>query len=174
MTTRFSKKKLVKAQEKKAKGGFVSGLLSKKKTGDASKKDSVVIPPPAYSLAKRPASPTSSLEMIASGGDEVRKKKKVGGRSFIPTFWDDVDATALKACEALSMEDLNPLMAKSSNEVMSSHIQKLVQVCVVGCFYFFFSFSLLLLSKIFHRLWGSLCSSLENSWTWRRRPRLSL
>ena len=82
----------------------------------------MVIPPPAYSLAKRPASPTSSLEMIASGGDEVRKKKKVGGRSFLYTFWDDADAAALKAHEALSVEDLSPLMAKSSNEVMSSHI----------------------------------------------------
>ena len=41
MTTGFSKKKLAKAQEKKAKGGTISGLLSKKKTGDVSKKDSV-------------------------------------------------------------------------------------------------------------------------------------
>ena len=31
MTTRFSKQKLAKAQEKKAKGGTVSGLLSKKR-----------------------------------------------------------------------------------------------------------------------------------------------
>ena len=37
------------------------------------------------------------------------------------------------------MDSLNPLMAKSSSEVMSSHIQKLVQVCVdnVDCFFFF-------------------------------------
>ena len=41
------------------------------------------------------------------------------------------------------MDDLSPLMAKSSSEVMSSHIQKLVQVCVdnVGCLYFFFFFA---------------------------------
>ena len=126
MTTRFSKKKLVKAQEKKAKGGFVSGLLSKKKTSDASKKDSVVIPPLAHSPAKRPASPTLSLEVIAFSGEEVRKKKKVGGRSFLPTFWDDADAAALIAYKVLSMEHLSPLMAKSSDEVMLSHIQKLV------------------------------------------------
>ena len=50
---------------------------------------------------------------------------------------------ALKAHEALSVDALSPLMAKSSSEVMSSHIQKLVQVCVdnVGCLYFFFFFS---------------------------------
>nr|POF18905.1 hypothetical protein CFP56_29728 [Quercus suber] len=68
--------------------------------------------PPAHSPAKHPASLTSSLEMIASGGEEIRKKKKAG---------------ALKAHEALSVDDLSPLMVKSSNEVMSSHIQKLVQ-----------------------------------------------
>ena len=44
MTTRFSKQKLAKAQDKKAKGGIVSGLLSKKcsKMGDVSKEDPVV------------------------------------------------------------------------------------------------------------------------------------
>ena len=86
MTTRFSKQKLVEAQEKKAKGGTVSGLLSKKKTGDVSKKDSVTIIPPAHSPAKRLASPTSSLEMIAISGEEIRKKKKASGKSFLPTF----------------------------------------------------------------------------------------
>ena len=109
MTTRFSKKKLAEAQEKKAKGGTVSGLLSKKKIGDVSKKDLVTTIPPAHSLAKHLAFPTSSLEMIASGGEEIWKKKKAGGKSFLPTFWDDADAATLKA-----------------HEVMSSHIQKLV------------------------------------------------
>ena len=86
MTNRFSKQKLAEAQEKKAKGGTVSGLLSKKKTGDVSKKDPVTTLPHAHSPAKRPASPSSSLEMIASGGEEIRKKKKAGGKPFLPTF----------------------------------------------------------------------------------------
>nr|POE69827.1 hypothetical protein CFP56_29411 [Quercus suber] len=90
MTSRFSKQKLAEAQEKKAKGGTISGLLSKKKTGDAFKKDSMTTLPLANSPAKRPASPTSSLEVIASGGEEVH--------------------------EALSMDNLSPLMAKSSRE----------------------------------------------------------
>ena len=50
------------------------------------------------------------------------------------------------------MDDLSPLMAKSSSEVMLSHIQKLVQVRVVGHIYFFFSFALFLLREIFCRL----------------------
>lgn len=106
-----------------------------------------------------------SLEVITFFGEEVRKKKKVGGKSFLPTFWDDADTTTLKAHEALSMDDLNPLMVKSSSKVMSSHVQKLVQVRVVGHICFFFSIALFLLREIFCRLWGSLCLSLENSWT---------
>ena len=145
MTTRFSKQKLAKAQEKKAKGGIVGGLLSKKcsKTGDVSKEDPKVTPPPAHSPAKHPAFPTSSLEVIASAREEARKKKKVGGKSFFPSFWNNADTAALKAHEACSMYDLSPLMAKSSSEVMSSHIQKLVQVCVdnVDGLYFFLFFA---------------------------------
>ena len=124
MTTRFSKQKLATAQEKKAKGGLINGLLSKKrlKVGDVSKDDPAVTPPFAHSPAKRPTSPTSSLEVIAFDGEEIKKKKKVGGKPFLHSFWDDVGVAALKAYEALSMDDLNPLMAKSSSEVMSSHI----------------------------------------------------
>ena len=62
----------------------------------------------------------------ASAGEETKKKKKVGGKSFLPSFWDNVDAAALKAYEVLSVDDLNPLMVKSSSKVMSSHIQRLV------------------------------------------------
>ena len=86
MTTKFSKKKLAEAQEKKNKGGTVSGHLSKKKAGDVVKKDPMVTPSPTHLPAKCPASPTSSLEMIVSGGKEIRKKKKAGGKSFLPTL----------------------------------------------------------------------------------------
>ena len=143
MTTRFSKQNLAKAQEKKAQGGIVSVLLSKKKASDVSKKNPVTTLPLAHSPAKRLGSPTSSLEMIASGGEEIRKKNKAGGKSFLPTFQDDADAAAWKAYEALSVDDLSPLMEKSSSEVMSSHIQKPMQVCVIGhlCFFFFLCFT---------------------------------
>ena len=164
MTTRFSKQKLVEAQEKKAKGGTVSGLLSKKKACNISKKDPMTTLPPAHSLAKRPAFPTSLLEMIASGGEEIRKKKKAGDKSFLPIFWDDADVAALKAHEALSMDDLSPLMAKSSNEVMSSHIQKLVQVCAVSSLCFFFLCFTSAKRKFLCMLWGNLYLSLGSSW----------
>ena len=74
-------------------------------TSDISKKYLVTTIPPAHSLVKRPASPTSSLEMITSSGEEIRKKKKAGGKSFLPTFWDDTDTAALKAHEALFADD---------------------------------------------------------------------
>ena len=88
MTTKFSKQKLANAQEKKAKGGLISGLLSRKrsKVGDVSKDDPVVTPPSAHSPAKRPTSPTSSLEVIASAREETKKKKKVADKSLLPTF----------------------------------------------------------------------------------------
>ena len=104
--------------------------------------------PSSHSPVKHPTSLTSSLEVIAFVEEETKKKKKVAGKSFLPTFWDDVDATTLKAHKAHSVDDLSPLMAKLSNEVMLSHIQKLVQVYFdkVGCFLFFV---LLLLREIF-------------------------
>ena len=128
MTTKFSKQKLAEAQEKKAKGGLVNGLLSKKrlKVRDVSKDDPAVTPPSAHSPTKHPTSPTLSLDVIASTGEEIKKKKKVGGKPFLSSFWDDANASALKANEALSVDNLNPLMVKSSSEVMLSHIHKLV------------------------------------------------
>ena len=119
---------MAKAQEKKAKGGLVSGILSRKglKVGGVSKDDPVVTPPSAHLPARCLASPTSSLVVIASAREETKKKKKVGGKSFLPSFWDDADAIALKAYEALFVDDLNPLTVKSSSKVMPSHIQKLV------------------------------------------------
>ena len=141
MTTKFSKQKLATAQEKKAKGGLVNGLLSKKrlKVRDVSKDDPAVTPPSAHSPTKHPTSPTLSLDVIASTGEEIKKKKKVGGKPFLHSLWDNAGVAALKAHEVLSMDDLNPLMVKSSSEVMSSHIQKLVQVCInnLDCFFFF-------------------------------------
>ena len=110
--------------------------------GDAPSGVLVVIPPSTHSTAKRPPSPTSSLEVIVSLEGGTRRK-------FVSkSFWVDADTVALKAHEVLSMDDLNPLMVKSSSDVMSSHIQKLVQVCSdnEGCF---FSFVLLFLREIF-------------------------
>nr|POF27439.1 hypothetical protein CFP56_08777 [Quercus suber] len=97
---------------------LVSHSTECSKTSDASKEDHVVTLAPAHSPAKGPASPTSSLEVIASSGEEFRKKKKVGGKSFLSTFWDDADAIALKAHEVLFVDDLSPLMAKSSSKLL--------------------------------------------------------
>ena len=88
MTTKFSKQKLAKAQEKKAKSGLIRGLLSRKrlKAGDVSKDDHVVTSPSAHSPAKNTTFPTSSLEVITFAREEAKKKKKVANKSFLPTF----------------------------------------------------------------------------------------
>ena len=146
MTTKSSRQKLAETQKKKARSGIVGGLLSRKrqKMGDTPSEVPVVIPPFAHSLSKHPPSPTLSLEVMVSSEWGARGNCK----PFPLTFWDDADTAALKAREALSVDDLNPLMVKSSSDVMSSHIQKLVQVCSndVDCFFFFV---LLLLRVIF-------------------------
>ena len=103
--------------------------------------------------------------MTTSGGEEIKKKKKASGKSFLPTFWDDTDTTTLKANKALFVDDLSPLMVKSSSEVMSSHIQKFVQVCAVGCLCFFFFLCFTSVERKFlYRLWGSPYLSLGSSW----------
>ena len=109
----------------------------------------MVIPSSAHSPSKRPPSPTSSLEVMVSSEEGARGKSVC--KPFPPTFWDDADVVMLKAHEALSVDDLNPLMSKLSGDVMSSHSQKLVQVCFddVGCFFFFV---LLLLREIFFHM----------------------
>ena len=136
-----------------------------KKTGDVSKKDLATTIPTAHSPIKHLAFPTSSLEMIAFSGEEIRKKKKAGGKSFLPTFWDDTNAATLKDHEALLVDDLSPLIAKPSSEVMLSHIQKLMQVCAIGhlCFFFFLCFTSTE-RKFPCRLWGSPYSFLGSSW----------
>ena len=136
MMTRFSKQKLAEAQEKKAKGGLVSGLYSKKcsKVREVSKDDPVVTPPSAHSLAKRSASPTLFLEVIVFAREETKKKKKVGGKPFLPSFWENADAAAPKAHEALSVDNPNPLMAKSFGKVVQrsdvvSHLETHASMC---------------------------------------------
>nr|POE64366.1 hypothetical protein CFP56_12415 [Quercus suber] len=94
-----------KAQEKKAKDRTVNGLLSKKKTGDVSKKDSVTTLPLAYSPAKRPASPTLSLEVVASGGEEVRKKKKAGGKKVFCRLWGSLYSSREPLVKSLSAKN---------------------------------------------------------------------
>ena len=131
MMTRFSKTKLTEAQEKKAKGGLSNGFLSRKRQRENElSKDNVVV---TSSMAKfqdhRMALPTSSLELIVSfRGDS---KAKAMSKVLIASFWEDAGTTMQKAHDAISVEDLEPLMGKPPSDLMSSHIHKLMQVCVL-------------------------------------------
>lgn len=40
----------------------------------------------------------------------------------LDTFWDNVDAAVLKAHDAISVEDLKPLVTRTSQQLMSSHV----------------------------------------------------
>ena len=101
-----------------------------------------------FSAAKfqdcRIVSPTSSLELIVSpkGGSKAKATSKVS----IASFWENVGTATQKAHYAISMEDLEPLMGKPPSKLMSSHVHKLMQVCVlvsyVRLFFFFFYYHL--------------------------------
>ncbi|KAK9986663.1 hypothetical protein SO802_031614 [Lithocarpus litseifolius] len=105
MATCFSKKKLAEMKEKKDKsipeeGGFISKRrrLEKKVKDGVIEKPEVVLQP-AIPSSPHPHSPSSSLKVLPSS-----------------------------AYEAISIEDLKPLMSKPSNELMSSHIHRVMQV----------------------------------------------
>lgn len=84
----------------------------------------MVTSPVAKSAPQRLASPTSSLELIAStsGASKAKKKEKASSSSF----WDDAGAIVLKAHETISIDDLSPLGVRSSHELMSSYIHKVM------------------------------------------------
>ena len=75
--------------------------------------------------------PTSSLAYFFSGvnsstddGSKAKRKDKAPTGSF----WDDTGAAVLKAHEAISIDDLSTLGVKPSQELMSSHMHKVMQV----------------------------------------------
>lgn len=138
MMTRFSKAKLADVQEKKAKDDLTGGLLTRKcqRESKPSKEDLVVTSSVAKSQDRRPASPTSSLELIISLGGGFKAKST--SKASIASFWEDVGTAVQKAQDVISMEDLDTLMEKSPRELMLSHIHKLMQVCVLHLSYAFF------------------------------------
>ena len=91
---------------------------------EPSKDDPMVTSPIAKSMSQRPASPTSSLELIASthGGSKAKGKDKAP----ISSFWDDAGAAVLKAHEAILVDELSPLGVKPSQELISSHVHKVM------------------------------------------------
>nr|POF27438.1 hypothetical protein CFP56_08776 [Quercus suber] len=91
--TRFSKAKLAKAQEKKAKANLTGGLLYKKRQRENK--------PPRMILCS---------------------KAKATGRASISSFWEDTKTKAQKANDAIFVEGLEPLMEKPPYELMSSHV----------------------------------------------------
>ena len=131
MTTRFSKAKLAKAQEKKAKGVLSDGFLLRKhqKENELSKDDVVVTSSVAKFQGCHMASPTSSLELIIShkGGSKAKATSKVS----IASIWENVGIATQEVHDIISVEDLEPLMGKPPFELMLSHVHKFMQVCVL-------------------------------------------
>ena len=102
MTTRFSKAKLAKAQEKKAKAGLTGDLLSKKcqRENKPPKDDPVVTSSVTKSRDQRPVSPTSSLELIVS--PDGSSKAKTTSNASIASFWENAETE----CKRLTTRSL--------------------------------------------------------------------
>ena len=56
-------------------------------------------------------------------------------KTVVGNFWDDADYGMARAYNAVSIEDLKPLMTKPLNKLMSSHVQKIMQVCFLPLSY---------------------------------------
>ena len=82
----------------------------------------MVTSPVAKVVPQCPSSPTSSVEIIIDDAPKLKWKDKVSKGSF----WDDAGAAALKAQEAISVDDFTPLGARSSHKLMSSHVHKVM------------------------------------------------
>lgn len=127
---------MAEVQEKKANVGLKECLLLRKRCKDnkpSKGEDPRVTSSTVLPTLRHPASPTSSLEMITPT-DEVARSKG-GDRAVVGTFWDDADYVMTKAYNAISIKDLKPLMTKPLNELMLSHIQKIMQVCFLPLSY---------------------------------------
>lgn len=137
MTIRFSKGKLVEVQEKKVKMGLKCGLLTRKRQreNEPNKEDPMATSPVVTSMPHRPTSPTFSLELITHSLTHSDRGSKAKGRdkASISSFWEDAGTVILKAHEAISVNDLQPLGVKLSHELMSSHVHWVLQVRVRNC-----------------------------------------
>ena len=105
---------------------------------ESPKDDPMLNSPVAKSAPQHPASPTFSLELIASTGGALKAKKKEKASSG--SFWDDVVVAVLKAHERISVEDLSPLGVRSFPELMSPYVHKVMQVRTLNKILFFFFF----------------------------------
>ena len=134
--TKFNKAKLAKVWKKKAKGGLTSDLLTRKCQRDMEtpKDNPMLTSPIAKSVTQHPASPISSLELIAStnGSSKPKGKDKAPPPPSPGSFWDDARVAVLKAHKAISIDDLSPLRVRPSHELMSSHVHKVIHVQIVN------------------------------------------
>lgn len=107
---------------------MTGGLLTRKHHNDMEtpKDNPMLTSPIAKFVPQCPTSPTSPLKLIAftDGGSKPKGKDK----ALLGSFWDNARVVVLKADEAISVDDLSPLGVRSSHELMSSRVHKVIQV----------------------------------------------
>ncbi|XP_050247560.1 uncharacterized protein LOC126695008 [Quercus robur] len=103
--------------------------LSRKRSRDnesSNREDPVVTSSTVMPALQHPTSPTSSLEMITPTNEVAQRRGQ--DKAMVGTFWDEADCAIAKAHDAISVKDLKPLTTKPLNELMYSHIHKIMQV----------------------------------------------
>ena len=100
--------------------------------------------------------------------DEVAQRRG-RDKAMVGTFWDEADCTMAKAHDASFVKNLKPLMTKPSNELMYSHVHKIMQVCFLPLSYSCANVSPLnSFILLCFRCWVNLYISQGNIWTMKR------
>ena len=150
MTTKFNKDMYAKMRSKKDEPLSNLGKKIVRVTGKGPTPTPLSTIPPVAPKTTRTASPTTSIEEIATPGSKRQRvagkgkeKEKADIRSS--TIWDDERLAVDRAHEVVTPVDLRALLDMSLNDVASRHVHKLVQVrssstfSLFICVFFFFT-----------------------------------
>ncbi|XP_050265136.1 uncharacterized protein LOC126709091 [Quercus robur] len=133
MTTKFNKDMYAKMRSKKDEPLSNLGKKVVRVTGKGPAPTPLSVVPLIAPEATRTASPTASIEEIATPGskrqrlaDKGKEKEKADIRPS--TIWDDERLAVDRAHEVVTPADLRALSDMSLNDIASLHVHKLVQV----------------------------------------------
>ncbi|XP_030940939.1 uncharacterized protein LOC115965778 [Quercus lobata] len=133
MTTKFNKDMYAKMRSKKDEPLSNLGKKIVRMTGKGPAPIPLSTIPPVAPETMRTASPTTSIEEIATPGSKRqhvagkgKEKEKADIRSS--TIWDDERLAVDRAHEVVTPADLRALSDMSLNDVVPRHVHKLVQV----------------------------------------------
>ena len=141
MTSKFNKEMYKKIKEKKNEP--LSSIGQKKLRFTDKEKEKEMVErgssTPILELDGQEASPGVSVEEVARS----LKRLKVGGKGkekVGSSVWFDAEVAVDRANEVFTLGEMKEISSTPFHEVMSRHVQKLVQVILLAFVLFFFFF----------------------------------